>query len=174
MRNCIEYVLQEHKTEQTLVYVTGPAPEEVTYDSVYKCFLDEKKIWGKDSGRMYAHNIISWHKDEQISLQDALKFGKAFAEKWFEGFQTLIGVHKDRNHVHVHLVTIITEPEVIPGTEKGMGRKDTDAELRDGTASGEKQSIRERLEVYRETVKQKEQEQHLANQTHKRTRGRGR
>ena len=366
MRNCIEYVLQEHKTEQALVYVTGPAPEKVTYDSVYKCFLDEKKIWGKDSGRMYAHNIISWHKDEQITLQQALEFGKAFAEKWFQGFQTLIGVHKDRNHVHVHLVTntvsyedghklhnsradlekmkqftnemcrqrgltvamkgkdfygkdldeghviawsknkyhllandvkeshvaacaiacmevmedcagkeefiekmaqngwrvtwknsrknitfeneegkkvrdsnisktfhlnitkealtdeferqnqirsnreseeeleqyyrdiiaavggngtgsadsndgerqsieaIITEPKAIPGAEKGMGREDTDAELRDGTDSGEKQSIRERLEVYREKVKQREQEQQLANQTYKRTRGRGR
>lgn len=105
MRNCIEYVLQEHKTEQTLVYVTGPAPEVITYDSVYKSFLEEKKIWEKDSGRMYAHNIISWHKDEHISLQEALEFGKTFAEKWFQGFQTLIGVHKDRNHVHVHLVT---------------------------------------------------------------------
>lgn len=105
MRNCIEYVLQEHKTELALVYVTGPAPEVITYDSVYKSFLDEKKIWEKDSGRMYAHNIISWHKDEHISLQETLEFGKAFAEKWFHGFQTLIGVHKDRNHVHVHMVT---------------------------------------------------------------------
>lgn len=105
MKNCIEYVLQEHKTEQALVYVTGPAPEVITYDSVYKSFLEEKKIWEKDSGRMYAHNIISWHKDEHISLQEALEFGKTFAEKWFQGFQTLIGVHKDRNHVHVHLAT---------------------------------------------------------------------
>ena len=57
---------------------------------------------------------------------------------------------------------------------KGKERTDTDAELRDGTASGEKQSIRERLEVYRETVKQREQEQQLANQTNKTIRGRGR
>lgn len=366
MRNCIEYVLQEHKTEQALVYVTGPAPEELTYDSVYKCFLDEKKIWGKNSGRMYAHNIISWHKDEQISLQEALEFGKAFAEKWFQGFQTLIGVHKDRNHVHVHLVTntvsyedghklhnsradlermkqftnemcrqrsltvatkgkdfygkdleeghviawskdkyhllaneakeshvaacaiacmevmvdcagkdefiekmarkgwkvtwkdsrknitfeneegkkvrdsnisktfymnitkealtdeferqnqirsnreseeeleqyyrdiiaavggngtgsadsndgerqsieaIITEPEAVPGAEKGMGRKDTDAELRDGTASGEKQSLNKRLARYKEAVEQRERNRQLEGQAHKKTRGRDR
>lgn len=57
---------------------------------------------------------------------------------------------------------------------KGKERTDIDAELRDGTASGEKQSIRERLEVYRETVKQREQEQQLANQTNKTIRGRGR
>lgn len=366
MRNCIEYVLQEHKTEQALVYVTGPAPEEVTYDSVYKCFLDEKKIWGKDSGRMYAHNIISWHKDEQITLQQALEFGKAFAEKWFQGFQTLIGVHNDRNHVHVHLVTntvsfedgqklhnsrvdlermkqftnemcrqrgltvamkdkdfygkdldeghviawskdkyhllandakeshvaacaiacvkvmedcagkeefiekmaqkgwrvtwkdsrknitfeneegkkvrdcnisktfhmnitkealtneferqnqirsnreseeeleqyyrdiiaavggngsgssgsndgegqpivaIVAESEIVSGAEKGMGREASDTELRDGITNGEKQSIREQLEVYTERVKQRAQDRQLADQTHKRARGRGR
>ena len=45
-----------------------------------KEFLEEKKIWEKDSGRMYAHNIISWHKDEHISLQEALEFGRRIVE----------------------------------------------------------------------------------------------
>lgn len=106
MRNCIEYVLREDKTNRGLVYVTGPfSADEITYDSVYQSFLEEKKLWGKDSGRMYAHNIISWHKDENLTLQQAFEFGKEFVEKWFDGFQTLIGVHKDRDHVHLHLVT---------------------------------------------------------------------
>lgn len=106
MRNCIEYVLREDKTNRGLVYVTGPfSADEITYDSVYQSFLEEKKLWGKDSGRMYAHNIISWHKDENLTLQQAFAFGKEFVEKWFDGFQTLIGVHKDRDHVHLHLVT---------------------------------------------------------------------
>ena len=68
-------------------------------------FLEEKKMWNKDSGRMYAHNIISWHKDEQITLEQAFEFGKEFAEKWFSGFQTLVAVHKDKEHIHCHLVT---------------------------------------------------------------------
>lgn len=106
MRNCIEYVLRENKTRQELIYVTGPfAPEQINYDTVYKAFLDEKKLWNKDSSRMYNHNIISWHKEEAISLEEAYEFGKEFAEKCFEGFQTLVSVHKDRDHVHVHLVT---------------------------------------------------------------------
>ena len=33
-------------------------------------------MWDKDSGKMYAHNIISWHKDEQITPEQALEFGK--------------------------------------------------------------------------------------------------
>lgn len=106
MRNCIEYVLREDKTNRELVYVTRPFfADEINYDSVYRSFLEEKKLWGKDSGRMYAHNIISWHKDENLTLQQAFAFGKEFAEKWFDGFQTLIGVHKDRDHVHLHMVT---------------------------------------------------------------------
>ena len=106
MRNCIEYVLRQDKTSELLTYVTGPyCHDEINYDLVYRTFLEEKKMWDKDSGRMYAHNIISWHKDEQITLEQALEFGKEFAENWFSGFQTLVAVHKDKDHIHCHLVT---------------------------------------------------------------------
>lgn len=106
MRNCMEYVLKESKIEGGLVMVTGPFDSTViNYDMVYQLFLTEKRIWNKDSGRMYAHNIISWHKDEEISLEEALDFGLEFALNWFDGFQTLIAVHQDRDHIHVHLVT---------------------------------------------------------------------
>ena len=106
MRNCIEYVLRQDKTSELLTYVTGPyCHDEINYDLVYRTFLEEKKLWDKDSGRMYAHNIISWHKDEQITPEQALEFGKEFAENWFSGFQTLVAVHKDKDHIHCHLVT---------------------------------------------------------------------
>ena len=106
MRNCIEYVLRQDKTSELLTYVTGPyCHDEINYDLVYRTFLEEKKVWDKDSGRMYAHNIISWHKDEQITPEQALEFGKEFAENWFSGFQTLVAVHKDKDHIHCHLVT---------------------------------------------------------------------
>lgn len=106
MRNCIEYVLRQDKINELFTYVTGPyCHDEINYDLVYRTFLEEKKMWDKDSGRMYAHNIISWHKDEQITPEQALEFGKEFAENWFSGFQTLVAVHKDKGHIHCHLVT---------------------------------------------------------------------
>ena len=106
MRNCIEYVTRVDKTRGELVEVIGPyEPDVITYNKVYQSFLEEKRIWGKDSGRMYAHNIISWHEDETITPEQALEFGKKFAEQWFAGFQSLVGVHIDRNHVHCHIVT---------------------------------------------------------------------
>ena len=106
MRNCIEYVLRQDKTSELLTYVTGPyCHDEINYDLVYRTFLEEKRVWDKDFGRMYAHNIISWHKDEQITSEQALEFGKEFAENWFSGFQTLVAVHRDKDHIHCHLVT---------------------------------------------------------------------
>lgn len=106
MRNCIEYVLRQDKTSKLLTYITGPyCHNEINYDLVYRTFLEEKKMWNKDTGRMYAHNIISWHKDEQITPEQAFEFGKEFAENWFSGFQTLVAVHKDKDHIHCHLVT---------------------------------------------------------------------
>ena len=106
MRNCIEYVLRQDKTSELLTYITGPyCHNEINYDLVYRTFLEEKKMWNKDTGRMYAHNIISWHKDEQITPEQAFEFGKEFAENWFSGFQTLVAVHKDKDNIHCHLVT---------------------------------------------------------------------
>ena len=106
MRNCIEYVLREGKTDLHLIHMIGPYPyEEVNYDLVYQSFLEEKRLWGKDSGRMYAHNVISWHKDEKITPEQALEFEIEFAEKWFTGFQTVVSVHRDKDHIHCHMVT---------------------------------------------------------------------
>ena len=81
MRNCIEYVLRPDKTSELLTYVTGPyRHDEINYDLVYRTFLKEKKMWDKDTGRMYAHNIISWHKDEQITPSRHLNLEKSLRE----------------------------------------------------------------------------------------------
>lgn len=106
MRNVIEYVLQDQKVKEGYVAITGPyAPEQINWDNVYNAFLEEKKLWNKDSGRMYAHNIISFHKDEDITPAQALEIGKEFVEKFFPNNQSLIGVHQDKDHLHIHIVT---------------------------------------------------------------------
>ncbi|WP_051656945.1 hypothetical protein [Butyrivibrio sp. AE3004] len=67
MRNTIEYVLKDEKVKEGYLEITGPFSEQdITYDSVYRTWLEEKKIWDKDSGRMCAHNVISFHKDEPV------------------------------------------------------------------------------------------------------------
>ena len=106
MRNVIEYVLRDEKIKEGYVEITGPyASDTINYDDVYKTWLAEKKLWNKDSGRMYAHNIISFHKDEAVTPAEVLEIGKSFADRFFPGHQCVIGVHQDKDHLHCHIVT---------------------------------------------------------------------
>lgn len=106
MRNLIRYVLRDDKVQEGYVKITGPYSEEtITATGVYKSFLDEKRFWNKDSGRMYAHNVIAFHADEQITPAECLEIGEQFADRFFPDHQSLIGVHQDKDHLHCHIVT---------------------------------------------------------------------
>ena len=106
MRNTIEYVLKDEKVKEGYLDITGPYLEPtVNYDVVYKTWLDEKKRWDKDSGRMIAHNVISFHEDEQVTPAEVLEIGRAFTDKFFPEHQSIITVHQDRDHLHCHIVT---------------------------------------------------------------------
>lgn len=104
LRNTLEYVLREAKVKDGYVETLGPMPEELNWDSAYKAFLDEKKLQNKDSGRMCAHYVLSFHADEKITPEQVLEFGKSFAEQAFKGYQSIIAVHQDRDHLHCHFV----------------------------------------------------------------------
>ena len=105
MRNVIEYVLRDDKVKEGYVYITGPyAADTINYDSVYNAFLQEKRLWNKDSGRMYSHCIISFHRDEQIAPDKVLEIGKQFVDMFFAGYQCLISVHQDKDHLHCHII----------------------------------------------------------------------
>ena len=106
MKNVIQYVLQEKKVIEGYADIIGPyEPDRITYDDVYQAFLEEKKIWKKDSGRMYAHNIISFHRDEKVTPKECMEIGRRFCDQFFSGHQSLIAVHQDRDHLHIHIVT---------------------------------------------------------------------
>lgn len=138
-----------------------------------------KKVRDSNISKTFHMNIIKETLINEFERQDQIRSNRESEEELEQYYRDIIaavggngsGSSGGNDGERQSIEAIITEPEVILGAEKGMGREDTDAEFRDGTASGEKQSIRERLEVYRETVKQREQDQQLANQTHKRTRG---
>ena len=105
MRNVIEYVLRDDKVREGLVFVTGPyETDTINWDGVYRSFLEEKRLWGKDSGRMYSHMIISFHKEEAITPEECLEFGKAFVDENFPDHQCVAGVHQDKEHLHLHCV----------------------------------------------------------------------
>lgn len=82
----------------------GPSPDEINWDSVLNSFLDEKKLWNKDIGRMCAHYVLSFHPDEKVTPEQVLEIARELAEKTFPGHQVLIGVHQDREHLHAHIL----------------------------------------------------------------------
>ena len=106
MSNVIAYVLRNDKVTEGYVDITGPyGSGGIDRAGVYRSFLQEKRQWGKDSGRMYSHNIISFHKNEKITAAQCLEIGRMFVDKFFSGFQSLISVHQDKDHLHCHIVT---------------------------------------------------------------------
>ena len=106
MRNVLEYVLRDKKVREGYVEIIGPySGETINYDDVYQEWLREKKLWDKDQGKMYFHNVISFHKDEKISPEEALEIGRLMADEFFSGFQSVITVHQDKNHLHAHIIT---------------------------------------------------------------------
>lgn len=99
-------MLRNDNEPSLLSCVVGPYCEEkITSDKVYQAFVEVKQLWDKEGGRMCTHSIISWHKDDIIHPEEALNFSKEFAQKHFRGFQTLLVVHEDKDHLHVHFVT---------------------------------------------------------------------
>lgn len=105
MRNCLQYVLNPKKTGEEHSFIIGTYEgNTMDYDNIYRAFLDVKKQYDADSGRQYAHSVISFHKDEKITREQALNFAIDFAEKAYSGHQVAIAVHSDRDHIHCHMV----------------------------------------------------------------------
>lgn len=108
MKQCIKYCLQESKVKQGYCAVTGPYQyETITTENVFKSFIEEKELWGKTTGRQYMHSVISFHKDDSITPEMALEFGKEICETdpMYNKFQCFICVHEDRESKHIHIVS---------------------------------------------------------------------
>ena len=117
------YVMHDEKIDERYVIVTGPFPfNEITSDNVYEAFIKEKELWNKDEGRMYEHNIISFHKDEKITPEQVLEIGERFVEKFFQYHQSLIVVHLNKKHLHVHIIT--NSVSFIDGLKIHLNKKD--------------------------------------------------
>lgn len=106
MRALIRYVLQDRKVKEGYITFQGPFNQNsITIGNVYQAFLDEKQLWGKDSGRMCAHHVISFHAKDFVTPAECLEIGQTFCQRFFPDFQNLIAVHQDKDHLHVHIVT---------------------------------------------------------------------
>ena len=71
--------------------------------SAYHEFMNTKKLYGKEDGRMFYHLFQSFGKDEAVTPQIAHEIALKLAEE-FKGFEILVGTHCDREHIHSHFI----------------------------------------------------------------------
>ena len=65
--------------------------------------LDTKRTYGKMDGVQYCH-IIQSFKPGEVTPELALEIAKEFAQEHLPGYETVIAVHVDRQHIHAHII----------------------------------------------------------------------
>ena len=95
----INYVLNGDKTQERVLTA------HLNCDPGRECrqMLDTKRAYGKEEGVMYYH-IIQSFKPGEVTPEQALEIATEFAKEHLPGYETVIGVHVDREHIHAHLV----------------------------------------------------------------------
>ena len=95
----IRYVLNGDKTQEQVLTA------RLNCDPGHECrqMLETKRAVGKEGGVQYYHLIQSFRPGE-VSPELALRIAREFAGEHLAGYQTVIGVHVDREHIHAHIL----------------------------------------------------------------------
>ena len=95
----IKYILNGDKTEEHTLTA------HLNCDPGRECreMLDTKRAYGKMDGVQYYHVIQSF-KPGEVSPELALEIAKEFAQEHLPGYEAVIAVHVDRQHIHAHLI----------------------------------------------------------------------
>ena len=95
----INYVLNGDKTAERILTA------HLNCDPGRECrqMLDTKRAVGKEDGVQYYH-IIQSFKPGEVTPEQALEIATEFAKEHLPGYETVIGVHVDKEHIHAHLV----------------------------------------------------------------------
>lgn len=94
----IGYILNEEKTENLLTLHLNCDPGRE-----YRQMLDTKQTYGKMDGVQYYHMIQSF-KPGEVTPELALEIAKEFAEEHLSGYEAVIAVHVDKEHIHAHTI----------------------------------------------------------------------
>ena len=99
LQQAIAYVLNGDKTEeQILTAAQGCLTATACHDMVAV-----KQRWNKTDGVQLYHIIQSFRPGE-ITPELALEIAQEFVREHLPGYQAVIGVHTDREHIHAHIV----------------------------------------------------------------------
>ncbi len=95
----VDYLTKEEKTEEKLISGKDCNPETIVQE-----FRATKELYDKTDGVQYHHMIQSFSPKDNITPEKAHELGKELAEKQFKGHEVFVVTHKDKEHLHNHLV----------------------------------------------------------------------
>lgn len=119
LKKILAYVTQDRKTEEALVSGIG-CMAETAYDEM----TATRNIYRKPGGRQYIHLVQSFAPDDPLTHQKAHEIGRQLAAR-FPGFQCVVATHKDRQHIHNHVVICSVNYET--GLKFQQSKKDMQA-----------------------------------------------
>ena len=98
LKNIINYVLNREKTNEHIISGKDCTPLNAAEE-----MNATKKSYGKTDGLSY-HHIIQSFRPGEVSSEKAHRIGVELAEKQFKDYEVLIATHKDKSHIHNHLI----------------------------------------------------------------------
>lgn len=99
LAQAIAYVVNGDKTEEQVLTAT----QGCSIGSACAEMQDAKIRWNKTDGVQLYHIIQSFRPGE-ITTGLALEIAQEFVREHLPGYQAVIGIHTDREHIHAHIV----------------------------------------------------------------------
>ncbi len=94
----VNYILNGDKTEDKIL----TAYCDVTEQNPYRAMRATKENAGKTSG-VQGYHIIQSFAPGEIEPEQALEIAQRFCEEHLRGYEAVIGVHTDKQHIHAHI-----------------------------------------------------------------------
>lgn len=95
----VRYVLNGDKTNEQILTASQGCSTEHAVSRMMKT----KQHYRQTDGVQYYH-IIQSFKPGEVTPELALEIAKAFAAEHLPGYQAVIGVHVDKEHIHAHTI----------------------------------------------------------------------
>ena len=101
LKKLMNYITQPAKTRPDLV-----GGFNCDWEQAFNEFNDVKMEFDKEDGIQARHMVMSFDVNDDVTVELAKQIGDELLQhKLFENFQVVYAVHKDKDHIHCHLVT---------------------------------------------------------------------
>ncbi len=106
LESAIQYVLNGDKTQEQIL----TSFQYCTPGTAYQRMMKTKERYNKTDGVQCYHLIQSFRPGE-ISPELALEIAETFVQEHIPGYEAVIGVHVDKEHIHAHILFNSVERE---------------------------------------------------------------